>query len=1782
MTRPRILLVAAAALAAILWTQACGDGGTEPPPTPPPDPPRPTSVTVTPATVEFTAIGATAQLAAEVRDQNGRVMAGAAVSWSSGDVSVVTVTSSGLVTAVANGTATITARAGQASGPASVTIAQVVSAVTVTPTANTLVVADTLRLSADAADANGHPVTDAEFTWASSDTMVAVVDDAGLVTAIGAGQAEIRAISSGVAGSAAITVEVLVPTTVEVTPDTVAFTALGQTAQLAAEVRDQNRRVMAGVAVSWSSSDTTVAMVDSAGIVTAAGPGSTTITAAAGDAAGTAVASVIQSADSVVVTPARDTISVGDTLRLAALAYDENGHPVDDAVFTWLSSDPSVATVDASGLVRGVAAGAATISATAGDAHATAEITVTNPDRAALVALYNATDGPNWVNNENWLTDAPLGDWYGVETDASGRVVRLDLAGVWDADASRYIRNGLDGSIPAEIGSLSRLTSLSLSRNNLTGPIPPEIGNLASLTWLELANNALSGPVPNAIGNLSDLTWLELSENKLSGPIPPDIGNLANLRRLSLGANLLTDAIPPEIGDLTSIGDLLLAGNYLTGPIPPEIGNLARLSFLALSHNNLTGPIPPEIGNLATLEILTLRNNSLTGGVPRELGNLVSLKSLYLEGNDLTELQPGVFVGLASLTHLDLRDNPGAPFTLNVELLRTDNESLLTPGPARVTVRVAEGTPFAMRIPLSAVGGDLSLDTLTIGTGGARSEEVTVTRNAEGTAGTRVAVSAAPVVPDDIRGIEIEVADPIILFQSTAPTVSFTTPSESAPEGGTAMLEISLSEPATAAVTFTYMVGVDEDPATADADASDHSLDAAGSIEIAAGASSADIEVAINDDDDLEPVREVLTVTLDTPGTESGYARGFPHFATVTIEEGVCDRTPQVARGIVRALGAADCSQPDARGLAGIDRLNLGPGGLQTGGEQYEAEFHSRPCAAVAPNAPDPRQFDWGPGACSRANERDSAVRRSGRARDAITELRRGDFSGLTSLTHLDLAGNSIRELPDSVFAGLSALFDLTLQGNPLTELEPDDFAGLSRLWSLNLRSTALTRLPAGAFSQLANLSRLFLHDGRLAELAPGAFAGLQDLELLWLNNNQLAELPPDIFAGLGRLRELWIWWNQLTELPPNLFADLSGLTHLFVNQNRLTGLPDGVFSGLTRLTHLGVHENRIAALQPELFSDLANLYELGLHGNELSRLPAGVFADLRELERLALSSNQFAEWPGTALTGLPGLRQLYLSQNRFSALPAGAFRELSGLELLDLRVNRLSELPAGVFLGLSRLRSVSLGGNPGAPFTLTLNARRTDSDDPLAPGPATVEVALAEGAPLAMSIPLSVHGGEASANAVSLEAGSDHSSAVRVTRATGNQAGTQVVAGPAPALPSTISGIRLSLADPLVLFATASNRAPVAEQTAPWLRLRVGGASGSVDASSYFRDPDGDDLTYAASSDNPDVVTAEASGDRVTVVPAGAGSATVTMTATDPDGLTARSSFPVGVRGASPGSYDIDLLLIDEVSPSIQAAFDDAVEYWSSILADNELPDVSLAGDFDLGCAWLTTRQTLPTIDELVIVAAVSEIDGALGILARAAPCGVREDGGLPFMGAMEFDIDDLERLEEAGDMEEVILHEMGHVLGIGTIWDEFGLLKNPSLPDNPGADTHFAGPLTVEAFDEAGGAAYSGGKVPVENRAGPGSGDSHWRESVLDHELMTPIQNGGVADPLSAITILSLADLGYKVDVSIAEPYRLPGTAGAADRLPGRRIEYGDDILRTPIIVVDRQGRVVRVIPN
>ena len=212
-------------------------------------------------------------------------------------------------------------------------------------------------------------------------TIVGVADGTATVTATARDPDGLTA-----AQSFSVTVETPVASAVAVTPGTLSLAAVGDTVRLSAEVRDQAGRPIPGAALSWTSSDPSVATVDGSGLVTAAGDGTASVTATSASASGSASVTVSQRVVSVTVIPAADTIAPGDSLQLTAEALDANGHPVRAAAFSWVSSDASVATVDQSGLVRAVAEGVAAVTAAVGSVSAFAEIVV-EVDRSALTAL---------------------------------------------------------------------------------------------------------------------------------------------------------------------------------------------------------------------------------------------------------------------------------------------------------------------------------------------------------------------------------------------------------------------------------------------------------------------------------------------------------------------------------------------------------------------------------------------------------------------------------------------------------------------------------------------------------------------------------------------------------------------------------------------------------------------------------------------------------------------------------------------------------------------------------------------------------------------------------------------------------------------------------------------------------------------------------------------------------------------------------------------------------------------------------------------------------------------------------------------------------------------------------------------------------------------------------------------------------------------------------------------------------------------------------------------------
>jgi len=336
------------------------------------------ALSVAPTAVTILA-GATAQLQATTTDSLGNVLTGRAVTWASNN-SAVTVNGNGLVTGAGSGSATITATSEGKSGTATVTVTTVpVASVTVTPASANLQTGQTVQLTATARDASGNPLSGRVMTWTSTNTSIATVNGSGLVSGAGAGSATITATTEGQSGTSSVTVTFVPVASVTVAPAS-ASVQVGQTVQLTATPRDANGNALSGRAVTWSSTNTTVATVNGTGLVQGATAGSATITATSEGQSGTSAVTVtVAPVATVTVSPAAAAIQPGQTVQLTATTKDANGNILTGRTVTWVSNSNAAATVSSSGLVTGVATGTALITATSEGKSGGAAIAVGTP-----------------------------------------------------------------------------------------------------------------------------------------------------------------------------------------------------------------------------------------------------------------------------------------------------------------------------------------------------------------------------------------------------------------------------------------------------------------------------------------------------------------------------------------------------------------------------------------------------------------------------------------------------------------------------------------------------------------------------------------------------------------------------------------------------------------------------------------------------------------------------------------------------------------------------------------------------------------------------------------------------------------------------------------------------------------------------------------------------------------------------------------------------------------------------------------------------------------------------------------------------------------------------------------------------------------------------------------------------------------------------------------------------------------------------------------------------------
>ncbi len=226
-----------------------------------------------------------------------------------------------------------------------------------------------------------------------------------------------------------------------------------------------------------------------------------------------------------------------------------------------------------------------------------------------------------------------------------------------------------------------------------------------------------------------------------------------------------------------------------------------------------------------------------------------------------------------------------------------------------------------------------------------------------------------------------------------------------------------------------------------------------------------------------------------------------------------------------------------------------------------------------------------------------------------------------------------------------------------------------------------------------------------------------------------------------------------------------------------------------------------------------------------------------------------------------------------------------------------------------------------------------------------------------------------------------------------------------------------------------------------------------------------------------------------------------------------------LGVDDTVLSDFIIDVRFMGGLTPGQETVVAAAAKLWSQVVV-GDLPAFRVEGD---------------VIDDVLIEMSGIYIDGPGDTLGQAGPTYLRPGSLLPIKGVIEFDKSDLKRMEDDGSLLNVIVHEMAHILGFGTLWKANNLMLGTGT-ENP----VFTGPKAMAEFGSLMNALHPM-PVPASNTGGPGTRESHWRETLFGNELMTGYLDSGI-NPMSKITIASLEDIGHTVNYNAADPFVLP----------------------------------------
>ena len=852
-------------------------------------------------------------------------------------------------------------------------------------------------------------------------------------------------------------------------------------------------------------------------------------------------------------------------------------------------------------------------------------------DRAALVALYDATGGAEWVHKTNWKTTQPLRRWYGVQTSSRGRVTGLELeenglagtipAALGNLDSLQTLElggNELTGALPAWLGELSNLRSVSLWGNEFTGEIPASLRNLRQLEWLNLSGNSLTGPAPAWLGDLRRLWLVWLGRNELTGPVPTSLRNLSRLYSLNLGWNRLTGTVPAWLDDLSGLRSLWLAGNELTGPIPTALQDLDHLESLDLSGNNLTGAIPAWLGEMSGLRSLQLAHNGLTGTIPTALRNLEQLETLNLGGNSLPGAIPTWLGQMSSLRTLRLHNN-GLSGTIPSALRSLDQLETL----------ILSGNELTGAIP-TWLGELSSLRTLWLNGNELYGAIPTGLRNLD-------QLESLNLGSNDVRG-----AVPLWLGELSNLRRLLLNDNELAgplPDAFGSLRDLE-------------DLSIGWNPLTGQLPGSLTQLPEVTRLDIRGTALCAPTDAAF-----LAWLTEVETFRGKTCNRAPTAVGAIPT-QTVTMPESLA----------VPVAGYFADPDDDALRYTALSPF-AAPATAAVSGHTVWLSARREGETTVSVTACDPDRRCAAQTMQVRVEPASAASPGDREALEAFYDATGGD----AWVHNANWKTSAALDSWYGVTTGPSGrVTGLRLWQNGLTGALPAALRSLDQLEVLHFGGNSLAGPIPAWLASMSRLRVLSLWGNDLTGPLPAALGNLRNLRVLNLCCNELSGVIPYTLQEMGELEELVLSWNNLIGPMPGWLTDLTSLRRLALARNELSGpIPTGL-DALSELRNLSLGPNDLVPGPiPAALGSLANLEELYVGGAHRTGPIPPELGNLTNLRVLSLYSNGLSGPIPDELAPLTNLRRLYLANNFGLSGSFPAEWQLPHLEDLDIWLTR-------------------------------------------------------------------------------------------------------------------------------------------------------------------------------------------------------------------------------------------------------------------------------------------------------------------------------------------------------------------------------------------------------------------------------------------------------------------------------------------------------------------------------